>query len=240
MMNLVGIILLLPFLNQFAKLLDKIISPVEKKLAKKLELANSNETHAGIVALEQECVVFIQKAIALNQQFLQLTEQNKTVNEVYFNLKQYEVEIVRFYVELQQNELSEEEANRINQLVASFRNATLSSKDLKDVKHNLDDLNKEAADQFFSLYKKVKKNQKQFYNELIALTEHFSVSSNADIEQLNQIQSGYYQDEVATIYELIKESKESETDIPSLLNMVREINNSNESMLRAVNNLIAK
>lgn len=75
---------------------------------------------------------------------------------------------------------------------------------------------------------------------MIALTEHFSVSSNADIEQLNQIQSGYYQDEVATIYELIKESKESETDIPSLLNMVREINNSNESMLRAVNNLIAK
>ena len=69
---------------------------------------------------------------------------------------------------------------------------------------------------------------------------HFSVSSYADIEQLNQIQSGYYQNEVAMIYELIKESKESETDIPSLLNMVREINNSNESMLRAMNNLIAK
>ena len=74
----------------------------------------------------------------------------------------------------------------------------------------------------------------------MALTEHFSVSSYADIEQLNQIQSGYYQNEVAMIYELIKESKESETDIPSLLNMVREINNSNESMLRAMNNLIAK
>src|SRR5690606_21541746 len=202
MMNLVGIILLLPFLNQFAKLLDKIISPAEKKLAKKLMLADSKETLAGIAALEQECIDFIQKAIALNQQFLQLTEQNKTVNEVYFNLKQYEVEIVRFYVELQQNELSEEEANRINQLIASFRNATLSSKDLKDIKHNLDDLNKAAVDQFYSLYKKIKKNQQQFYNELMALIEHFSVSSNADIEQLNQVQSGYYQDEVATIYEL--------------------------------------
>lgn len=240
MMNLVGIILLLPFLNQFAKLLDKIINPVEKKLAKKLMLADPKETLAGIAALEQECIDFIQKAIALNRQFLQLTEQNKTVNEVYFNLKQYEVEIVRFYVELQQNQLSEWEANRINQLVASFRNATLSSKDLKDIKHNLDDLNKVAVDKLFSLYKKIKKNQQQFYNELIALIEHFSVSSNADIEQLNQIQSVYYQDEVATIYELIKESKESETDIPSLLNMVREINNSNESMLRAVNNLITK
>ncbi len=240
MMNLVGIILLLPFLKQFAQLLDKVISPKEKRMAKKLELASSKETHAGIAALEQECVVFIQKAIALNQQFLQLIKQNKTVDEVYFNLKQYETEIVRFYVELQQNELSEEEANRINQLVASFRNATLSSKDLKDIKHNLDDLNKTAGDKFFSLYKKIKKNQQQFYNELIALTEHFSVSSYADIEQLNLIQSGYYQNEVAMIYELIKESKEPETDIPSLLNMVREINNSNESMLRAMNNLIAK
>jgi hypothetical protein len=176
----------------------------------------------------------------LNQHFLKLVTQTQTVDEVYFNLKQYETEIVRFYVALQQNQLSEEEANRINQLVASFRNATLSSKDLKDIKHNLDDLNKSAEDQFFSLYKEVKKNQKQFYSELIALIEHFSVSSYIDIEQLNQIQTGYYQDEVAEIYELIKESKESETDIPSLLNMVREINNSNESLLRAVNNLIAK
>lgn len=239
-MNLVGIILLLPFLNQFAKLLNKVISSKEKKIAKKIELADSKETHAGIAALEQECVDFIQKAIALNQHFLKLVTQTQTVDEVYFNLKQYETEIVRFYVALQQNQLSEEEANRINQLVASFRNATLSSKDLKDIKHNLDDLNKSAEDQFFSLYKEVKKNQKQFYSELIALIEHFSVSSYIDIEQLNQIQTGYYQDEVAEIYELIKESKESETDIPSLLNMVREINNSNESLLRAVNNLIAK
>ncbi len=239
-MNLVGILFLLPFLNQFAKLLDKLIVLKEKHLATKLMLANATDAHSGIEALQKECVVFIEKAIHLNRQYLKIVQEDKTTNDLYFNLKEHESEIVAFYVELQKNELTEQEASIINRLVASFRNATLSSKDLKDIKHNLDELNKSAADKFYHLYKKIKHNQEKFYNELSAIISHFSYSSATDIEQLNQIQSSYYQDEVATIYMLIKDNKDAETDIPTLLNMVREVNNSNESLLRAVNNLVNK
>jgi K+/H+ antiporter YhaU regulatory subunit KhtT len=60
------------------------------------------------------------------------------------------------------------------------------------------------------------------------------------VEQLNKIQLTFYQEEIENLYQLFSQRRETEISIPSMLNMTRKINNSNEAMLRAVSNLIAK
>jgi phosphate:Na+ symporter len=236
MFNLSGIIIILPFLGYFTKFIDKIIAPKEKSIAKQLMLANPQESHAAIEAFEKETLLFLSKAMQVNKAFLKL--ENENANDAYFKLKQYESEIVQFYLKLQQNELSEEEVSRINHLVASIRNATLSAKDLKDIKHNFDELSNSATDQLYSFYKQIRENQSEYYMEVNTLLEKTHLASHLDIEQLTNLNLKMYQKESEDLYKLFTLAKESEADMSSLLNMLREINNSNEALLRALSNYL--
>jgi phosphate:Na+ symporter len=236
MFNLSGIIIILPFLGYFTKFIDKIIAPKEKSIAKQLVLANPAESHAAIEAFEKETLVFLAQAMHVNKAFLKL--ENENANDTYFKLKQYESEIVQFYLKLQQNELSEEEVTKINHLVASIRNATLSAKDLKDIKHNFDELSNSATDQLYSFYKQIRENQSEYYMEVNTLLEKTHLASHLDIEQLTNLNLKMYQKESEDLYKLFTLAKESEADMSSLLNMLREINNSNEALLRALSNYL--
>lgn len=121
--------------------------------------------------------------------------------------------------------------------MASVRNATLSCKDLKDVKHNIDELKNSATDQFYHFYKKLKANQSNFYQEINVLIKNMNQVQSSDIEQLNDFQKDLYQEEIKEIYELFTPNKELEINISTLLNLIRQINNSNEAVIRAFNHL---
>lgn len=204
-------------------------------------MANPKESHAATEALEKECIFFLQKTINVNSQLLNLNNgSRKTSTESSFSLKLYESEIVNFYRLLLQNELSTHEVTRINNFIASVRNAALSAKDLKDIKHNIEELSNSATDIFYEFYSKIRENQKQFYFELNELINHLLISSSSDLELLNKVHQGFYQEEMKNLYQLFSQKNESEINMPSLLNMTREINNSNEALLRAVQFLIVK
>jgi phosphate:Na+ symporter len=236
MFNLSGIIIILPFLGYFTKFIDLVIVPKEQSIAQQLVLSNPAESHAATEALQKETALFLEQAIHVNKAFLKLEKEN--ANDAYFKLKHYESEVVQFYLKLQQNELSVEEVTKINQLVASIRNATLSAKDLKDIKHNLDELSNSATDRLFNFYKQIKTNQKHFYTEVSTILNQTKLASYLDIEQLANLNLKMYQKESEDLYELFTLAKESEADMSSLLNMLREINNSNEAMLRALSNFL--
>lgn len=148
--------------------------------------------------------------------------------------------MVDFYLQLLQGSLSVEEVSRINNIIACIRNATLSAKSLKNIKHDLDSVSNTASDNFYGLYKKIYYNQHNFYNEFNDLVVHFSLSTPAEIEKLHDIQTSSYKQESEDIYHLFALSKHHEVDISSLLNMVREINNSNEAILRSLQYILEK
>ena len=241
LLNLAGIFYILPFLKSFTKFIDKVVKHKDTQLAKNLMLVNPHETHAATEALEKECIAFVQRAIQVNSLFFRLsTLKTKTAAEAYFELKAHESEVVEFHMMLQQNKLTPEEVTSINNRVATVRNATLSAKDLKDIRHNLDELSNAASQEFYDFYKKIRQNQDHFYQELKTIIAHRSVSSQADIEQLAKVQLTFYQEEVDTLYSFFSKHKETELTIPSLLNMIRKINSSNEALLRATGNLTMK
>lgn len=239
--NLTGILLLLPFLNRFTQLIDKLVSTKENKKAKHLMLANPEESHAAIEALHMESIAFLKKAIHVNQLYFYLEKESKeNVNAAYFYLKEYETEIVSFHIQLQQHPLNAEEVNTINHVVASVRNATLSTKDLKDVKHNIDELKNSVADNLYGFYKKIRKNQDKFNKELSLLLENMDAIGFPDIEQLNDFQKELHEEEIESLYELLQRQGELEINSSTLFNLTREINNSNESMIRSMTYLIGK
>jgi phosphate:Na+ symporter len=238
-LNLGGIILLLPVLRYFTSFINKFVSGKEVNLAQKIMLVNPDESHASIEALENESLEFTRKTLEINLSFFNLTSASGSQNNIrtYNDLKMYENEIVEFYIKLQQTTLMNEEVSKINSIVAAIRNAALSAKDLKDIKHNLDELSSSPQDDLFELYKTIRNNQKNFYDEVSDVLLHKSLHETDDIIRLREILKSFYQNESENLYKLFTAKRHRDIIIPSLLNMVREINNSNEALLRAVNNI---
>lgn len=238
--NLTGILLILPFLNLFTKLINRLVRTKENKKAKHLMLANPRESHAAIEALHFEAIAFAKEALKVNKlHFNLIAEKNPDVDTSYFRLKEYESEIVAFYIQLQQNKLESDEVSRINNLVASVRNATLSSKDLKDIKHNINEIKGSVTDSFYKFYGKIRENQQKFYEAMDVLLLNEEQIAFSDIEQLSHVQRTLYEAEIEDLYRLFSMKKNTEINISTLLNLVREINNSNEALLRAAFNFIA-
>jgi len=238
-LNVGGIILMLPFLKYFTAFINKYISGTELNLAEKIMLVNPSESHASIEALENESLEFIKKALVINHGFFNLDDPSGQTGKIktYIDLKTYENEIVEFYIQLLQTTLTVEEVSKVNAIVAAIRNAALSAKDLKDIKHNLDELSSSPHDDLFELYKTIRNNQKNFYDEVSEALIHISLYKENDITRLKEILKSYYQHESENVYKLFTAKRHRDIVIPSLLNMVREINNSNEALLRAVNNI---
>ena len=239
-LNVGGIILMLPFLKYFTAFINKYVSGKELNLAEKIMLVSPDESHAAIEALKNESLEFIKKALLINHSFLNLTDPSGQTGKIktYLDLKTYENEIVEFYIQLQQTTLSVEEVSKLNAIVAAIRNAALSAKDLKDIKHNLDELSSSPQDDLFKLYNNIRNNQKMFYDEVSDVLLHISLHRPDDITRLREILKSYYQHETENVYKLFSDKRHRDIVIPSLLNMIREINNSNEALLRAANNVI--
>lgn len=236
--NLVGIILTLPFLTYFTRLIDRIIPTVEDNLAKQIMLINPEETTAAIEALERESILFVRKAIQVNSPFFNVeAEKVPEPDEGYFELKKYEAEIVDFYMKVLQRSLSPQEVNKVNQLIGVFRNATLSAKDLKDVRFNLEQIRDTGSDHLFEFHQRICSNQLRIYSEVSGLLEHMDSWTIEMINQIDVLQMNFYREETQSLQLIFNESKHRDVDMPSLLNMIREINNSNEALLNSLQHL---
>lgn len=234
-LNFVGIVLMLPFLGAFTRFIDKIIPDKDGKQAKRLASVSPVEGSSSMDALEAEADSFLKHTLEVNSRFLHLTNgTNQEPNEAYAQLKTYEAEVVEFYTQVLRLKLSHDEAIRLNALVESFRNATLSAKYLKDVKHNLEDLRNSGSDHLYDFHRNVHTNQELFYKEIFDLINHPEQVKTDEIIRLEEMLLNFYRMENVQLQTVFLESKHRDMDMPSLLNMLRVLNNSNEAIVRAI------
>lgn len=236
MFNLVGIIIILPLLPQFTRFIDKRFATKEVQIAKYLPLVNPEESESAVEALMKESHAFVARSVEVCKR---LFGQGRGVdfNQAYFKLKEYEAEVVEFYRRLQQIPLAEEEVRKINGYVAATRNATLACKYLKDVKHNLDDLRSSASDSFHAFFDELSNDQRKFYAEQAELLKHLDNTSEGDFENSRQNQAAKYEQRISQLYTLYSAGKNRELNLPTMLNLHRGVESSNEALLRTLSNL---
>lgn len=238
MFNLLGIIILAPFIRIFSRTIEKVFRITEEKRTIYISSVNPSEINASLESLTREADHFVRKAIDVSKQFFKPHNAvNQSSTGGYFGLKQYESEVADFYMKVMQEQMVNEEAHTLNHLVASFRNATLSVKDLKDVKHNLDQLSNSGSDHLYEFHGRLCENQNHFYEEVEKFIEHLPTVSVIDLEHLNTLHLEYFKTESEALHKAYTESHHRDIDIPTLLNMVREVNNSNEALLRSIQHL---
>ncbi len=237
--NITAIIVLLPFIGLFTKAIDKLIGNKKENHARLIAVVNPNETHAAIEALNKEVISFLHNGIAVNRVFYNIKHNGNHSVASYFDLKSYEAEITKFYLQMMQQDLSEKEVAITDKLIRAIRDTTLSVKDTKDIKHNLAELEQSENDHIFTFFKEITDRQQRFYTEVEQVLQNITVATPDEISRLESIIRESHVSVSENIIALDKLVGDTDIALPGLLNMVREINNSDEYLLKAVSHIIS-
>lgn len=250
-LNLVGVLLFVPFLNTFARFLEKRFTGNNHSNTKFLDTASIQEPGTALEALEKETGFFLHRVLQLNleafhinQPVIQTSQDlpEKTDKkaaaffaERYDNIKYSEGEILSFYFKLRKENMNENDSKRADQLVSAVRDAMYSAKSMKDVLHNRIDFRESADDSKYAHYKFFQEQLRLFYiqvNDTLGCEEQEQILQL--LLQLTATASTDYDKRTKQIYQVAGQGGLAETDISSMLNVSRELFSAGKSVIRAL------
>ena len=250
LINLVSISIFLPFLNPFAKLLEKFFKDTDASTAAFIANADTKEPETALDLFRRETNYFIynsklfnlhlfdidNKQLNRNQEFVTLNDKRKFVSkspeEKYEFLKQLQGELQAFYLALR-TKLQAEKYAQLNQLISAVRSAMHSAKSMNDIGSNITNLQQSSTDIKFKFFIHHKKETEDLYLQLNALME----KTKPDFEKLQSIHTQIQENYSFALNNFYKEAQNEiieSLDITTALNFNRELFTSNKAMLMAV------
>ena len=157
--NLLGVLVFLPFIGLFAKLLVKVFPDVSRDVTMFINQTTAEVPEAAIAALKNETLHLLKEVFIYNLRVLNIDESlvlqdtstakpNKIALELqYEKLKLLQAAIFSFAANVQTRELSKTDANLLHHYLHGARMALHSAKTLKDIRHNFEEF--ESADNEF-------------------------------------------------------------------------------------------
>ncbi len=254
-MNLMGVILFIPFLDRFADFLEKRFANKENSTT--FYILDVSVNGAATAAMEKEVLLFIHRTIPLNLEAfhvkemivdpgkelqLKMDERNKKFkkySEKYEDLKHSEGEILAFYLKLRKEPDDKLDRNRLEQLVSAVRYAIHSAKAMKDVRHNRKEFRDSANDAKYANYKFFQGHVEEFYKEI---NEAFRIKQETScfnkLKHLYELAKENHEAGMKHIYSQAEAEELNEVDISSLLNTNSEIYSSSKGIVLSLKNYL--
>jgi len=252
--NLLSIILFLPFLKRFANFLEKKFQKEEDAdLTLFIHKSASHTDKDAIELVELESYSLIRHAIFLNRLGLEITDDAEPDRAWYSNFKKLmfsgysykahyqkikflQGEILDFVQDQQQQKFNVDQIARLNELILISREVLHAVKNIKDIKHNLTDLADTAEDELHALYRNMQAREKSFYDaieKMLSAHEDPGKSRSAilDLLKLSKREEDL---EISKLFLLLREDKVTDNNISTILNVYREIYSSHAAILRAL------
>ncbi|HRE75501.1 MAG TPA: Na/Pi symporter [Flavobacteriales bacterium] len=237
--NIVLIIVMIPLLGWFTRFIDKKIKTGEVHLTGFLHEVQASEPFSACVALQNEALKFGKETLRLNESIVAETFQGSVLFEKYDRLKSYENEINQFVVLMQQSQMPEQRSKQLTALSSSIRDFAFCAKEMKDIRHNLEDLLNSSDDEKFRMFHLIRSLQNDYYKAVHAILKDPGTFQHT----VNEYLSGMNRDITSKMQEVAMKlisnpKKHPSVNFSSLMNMIREIESSNISMLKAVENYL--
>ncbi|MEI7801270.1 MAG: Na/Pi symporter [Bacteroidota bacterium] len=249
--NFISILLFIPLLNPFSKLLEKLFSGVDDSVAAFIN-KKENETDIHPTALFRKEVEFFffcsmkfnlelfeidDSSMIRNNELEKIIEQkkykSKTADEKYDWLKQLQGEIQSFYINRlfkNENELN----NESDQLINAVRGCMLATKCINDISNNIDDLRQSSKSIKYDFFKQMQSETIDLYKNLNEMLSNNNKSTYNELEQLiNEVQQNY-QNMLNDFYVKAQLIKVLELDITTITNFNRELFTSNKAIIIAL------
>lgn len=253
--NLFGIIIFLPLLDLFVKLLERFFKDTDGSAAAFIKNATITEPETALDLFQRETEYFIHNAILFNLELFEINNRsfqedlifkninvkrnffNKTPEEKYEFMKQLQGELQLFYLKLR-TIVQGDQVEQLNQLISAARGSMYSMKCINDISSNISNLRSSSKDIKFSFFIHHKNETEKLYlqlNTLLSKKKEVDFDKLKDI--LNDIQNNY-SSALNNFYKDAQLLPIDDIDITTVINFNHELFSSNKAMLMAIKDLL--
>ncbi len=250
-MNLISILIFLPFLNLFSKFLEGMFHKADKSNSGYIKNTNPSVPHAALELMKKETSFFVyqcklfnlsvfeaeESAVTKITEFDEINKQNKSDNKNfelrYEMIKDQYGEIQSYYIKLSAQKLNKKQINESDNLIACVRSAMYSAKCIKDLHHDVLELKNSSNEVKFDYMHAKKAELSEFYTSLnfsgLDLNKDEEIY-NTLVQLLNQVQKNY-NNNLNDLYSPSYIKSLSDVELATLMNFNRELFTSNKSMI---------
>jgi len=249
--NLMGVILFLPFTGVLAKFLSERFATLETQEARYLDESTPQVSDAALVAVEAETSHLIARVVQVNRYVFSPPLSTPpgelpiahTANDdpeefefdsAYRGTKKLEGELLSFAIKVQAEPMDPAQSRRLGQLMSAMRHAVHSAKSLRDVRHDLQEFEDSPKRQLNTYVEHFRSAMNSFYADLYRFGASSAPAIFRDFAELigrtHEWHGRLHQEVVADI----SAGRIGEHEISSLLNVNRELLNSNLALIAAL------
>lgn len=250
--NLMGIMLFLPFVHVFARFLNGRFKGKVQRESRHLYEATSVVADAALAAIQEETGHLIARVINQNRRAFYpplpappgacpvpysgpLPDDALPFDKLYRGSKRLEGEILAFAVKLQARPLEQEESTDLNRLLSAVRFAVHSAKSLRDIRHNLEEFEDSPRTEVNAFREHVRSVMTGFYADLYRLPcSSGKETLFRDFSELLKRVHIWHDQLYREVILDISRNQIDEAEISSLLNVNRELLNSNIALIMAI------
>ena len=243
LVNLVCIILFLPFLHLFGNFLLKCYVENERGSLYINKVPVSDADNA-LDALDQETKYFINHVIEYSLDSFNLNDGKKenlyvnkkfirkNVVQQYYYIKQLHGEMHGFYLRLLSEASDKIVTERLEQLISAIRNSMYAAKSIRDAQHDIDQMRNSSNDIKYNFYIQSREKLLNFYEKIqLLLNGKEGENCLEELTLLYQSITSGYSTTLASLYKDSIANKVSEVEISTLVNFNRELYTSFKSIL---------
>ena len=243
LVNLVCILLFLPFLHLFGNFLLKCYVENERGSLYINKVPVSDADNA-LDALDQETKYFINHMIEYSLDSFNLNDEKKenlyvnkkfirkNVVQQYYYIKQLHGEMHGFYLRLLSEASDKIVTERLEQLISAIRNSMYAAKSIRDAQHDIDQMRNSSNDAKYNFYIQSREKLLNFYEKIqLLLNGKEGENCLEELTLLYQSITSGYSTTLASLYKDSIANKVSEVEISTLVNFNRELYTSFKSIL---------
>ena len=141
-------------------------------------------------------------------------------------------------MKIQNEKIEDDDSIILNKLIQTSRSAMHSAKDIKDIAHNIREFEASGNDVKVALYRLLKGHVNDFYVSLHNfMNEDLKATRFERLIELKDLNRRNYNRFLNETYAKVRDNYINELEVSTLLNVNREVYNSNKSILKAVKEL---
>lgn len=255
LINLLSVIIFLPFLNVFVQFLEKFFQHSDHSAAAFISSASIDEPQTALDLFKRETGYFIYNCMLLNMEQLNIenNHQNqhiefskanerkkisfKSKEEKYEFLKQLQGDIQLFYIKLRAR-LEADQETELTQLTSAVRSAMHATKSLNDVRSNITILGNSSKKIKFELYQDLKKQTITLYNTLYQLLNSETKETQHELERVfNQTEINFSKT-LDDFYTNAQNFNLESSEITTAISFNRSLFTSHKAMIMAVKDFL--
>ncbi|MBC7863595.1 MAG: Na/Pi cotransporter family protein [Bacteroidia bacterium] len=251
--NVVSIVLFLPFLKVFSEWLGKRFNKGgaghDSFIGNHLPL----KADSALVVLQKEAEKLFKEALLFNKNILSLEkdkpkgfgerlkhffQRTPDLEKKYKRIKQTEGDILEYYTDVEKNSSSEKQQLEIMlEYVEAARQAVYSAKSITDIVHNIREFDASANDRVYEQVAVIRKEWLVFDKELHQLFHLKNEVLTDAVAKTRKIAMEKERDQKTEIMNALKNEELNELEASTLMNVNREILACKKALLKAVNRL---